>query len=91
MIEILIMMLLFLAWFSISKKCEDISRRLDMIEARQERLIDGVFQPGEDAITMAGELTTSDRSLERQGTYYRSDPRFDKDDGQSGFHDGLDD
>ena len=91
MIEILIMVLLFLAWFSISKKCEEISRRLDMLEQQQEKLMAGIFKLGDDATIMRGELATSDSSKERQGTYYRSDPRFDKDDGQSGFHDGLDD
>ena len=91
MIEILIMVLLFLAWLSIKRKCEDILRRLDTIEERQEKLMDGVFKLGDSATVMAEELATADNSRERQGTYYRSDPRFDKDDGQSGFYDGLDD
>ena len=50
-----------------------------------------VFKLRDDSMAMAMELTTNDSRVEKQGTYYRSDPRFDKDDGQAGFHEGLDD
>ena len=91
MTDILIMVLVFLAWFSIKRVCGEISRRLDLLEERQEKIMTGVFKLRDDSMAMAMELTTNDSRDEKQGTYYRSDPRFDKDDGQAGFHEGLDD
>ncbi len=91
MIDILIMVLIFLAWFSIKRICGEIQRRLELLEERQEKIMAGVFKLTDDTRSMAINLTANESRDEKSGTYYRSDPRFDKDDGQAGFHAGLDD
>ena len=91
MIDILIMILIFLAWLSLRRTLSNISLRLDVLEEQQAMLMPSVLKLRESAIDLESKSASSNESPERQGTYYRSDPRFDKDDGQSGYYDGLDD